>query len=651
VEDVNNVQLKKSLGFWSIVGLSVTSIMGTGIFLGPAIAAKFSGPASIIAWVILSVITVYISLCFAELVALFPNAGGVYEYAKNAYGRFPSFLVGWIVWLVGNVTTSVLIIAALEFLPFSQGIKFSFAIISIVLLNVIAMVGVEASGFLLTFLAFLSLIAFVILIILGFKYVDFNNFQPFFVTSPKMIVLSVFFILETFFGWESVTFLSEETENPTKVIPKALIVSTILICIITLLFVIVALGMFDYTEYSDVNSGSFINGFKSSDLILNMGEKIFGFIGIKIIAIISFLSLIGSAAGGVVGGPRLLLALARDKLFIEQLSKIHKRFKTPHNAILFQLIVSILLIVISFTSTKSYETILSMLIPLALIMYALTLLTIPIFRYKFPDKKRDFTVPFGKIGPILVSLIFVTLIFIWLKDVENSWSLFKNILSLIFFAVPIYLFLLFYYDPDTIQKLRDSFAYLDFIFENVTLPKKIRKQILRTFSDIRGKHILDYGSGVGTLTMHLAEEVGADGKIYAVDLSKRNTRILRKRVNKKKHNHVAVIHDEHQVSRIHPDVVAIDMAFSVGSLGYVQNVKQILNTLNRIMPENGKICFVEYVDYFGFIPNIAWLNDVENIRKVFREAGFAIQIKKEKGIFWNYLFIYGVKTKHDVPFI
>jgi amino acid transporter len=544
-----------------------------------------------------------------------------------------------------------LIIAALEFLPFSQSVKFIFAIVSIILLNFITFIGAEVSGVLLTILAFLSLFAFLVLIVLGFQYVDFANFQPFFVTSPKMILLSVFFILETFFGWESVTFLSEETENPTKVIPKALIISTVIICMITLLFVVISLGMFNYSEYANVATGTFIDGFKSSDLILNMGEKIFGILGIKIIAIISFLSLIGSAAGGVVGGPRLLLALARDKLFIEQLSKIHKKFKTPYYAIIFQTIVSILLIIVSFTNSKSYETILSMLIPLALVMYILTLITIPIFRYKFPNRKRNFKVPFGKIGPIIISLIFSGLIFVWLKDVSNSWLLFKNILSLIFFAIPIYLFLLFYYDPETIQKLRDFFAHLDFIFENISLPKHIRIKILRTFSDIKGKHILDYGSGVGTLTMHLAEEVGVDGRIYAVDLSKKNTKILQRRVDNKNHQHVEVIYDEHQVSRIHPNVLAVDMVFSVGNLGYIQNVKQILNTLNRIMPENGKICFVEYIDYFGIMPNIAWLNDYKEIRKVFREAGFAIQIKKEKGLFWNYLFIYGLKTKHNVPFI
>jgi len=88
----------------------INSIMGTGIYFLPAIGAKYAGPMSIISWVIMSLIAVYISMCFAELVSMFPKAGGVYEYSKQAYGRFTSFLVGWITFIAANVTIAIVFV-------------------------------------------------------------------------------------------------------------------------------------------------------------------------------------------------------------------------------------------------------------------------------------------------------------------------------------------------------------------------------------------------------------------------------------------------------------------------------------------------------------------------------------------------------------
>ena len=78
-------ELKRVLGFWTILSLSIGSIMGTGLFFGAAVGSGYSGNASIIAWIILSIIAVYISLYFAELVSMYPKAGGVYEFSKHAY--------------------------------------------------------------------------------------------------------------------------------------------------------------------------------------------------------------------------------------------------------------------------------------------------------------------------------------------------------------------------------------------------------------------------------------------------------------------------------------------------------------------------------------------------------------------------------------
>jgi len=80
-------ELKRVLGFWTILSLAIASIMGTGLFFGVSIAANYSGNASIIAWAALTLIAVYISTFFAELSSAYPKAGGIYEFSKHAYSR------------------------------------------------------------------------------------------------------------------------------------------------------------------------------------------------------------------------------------------------------------------------------------------------------------------------------------------------------------------------------------------------------------------------------------------------------------------------------------------------------------------------------------------------------------------------------------
>jgi amino acid transporter len=90
--------------------------MGTGIFFLPALGAEIAGAASIISWAIMSAFAIYVAMCFAELCSMFPSAGGVYEFCKQAYGRIPSFVIGWLTLIAGNITIAMLIIGAISYL-------------------------------------------------------------------------------------------------------------------------------------------------------------------------------------------------------------------------------------------------------------------------------------------------------------------------------------------------------------------------------------------------------------------------------------------------------------------------------------------------------------------------------------------------------
>ena len=632
-------ELKRVLGFKTILALSISSIMGTGMFFGAAVGARNAGNASILSWVILSFVAIYISMFFAELVSLFPKAGGVYEFSKQAYGRFTSFMMGWLAWMVGNLTTAVLIVAAIDYImpnPAQATLKMMVSIVLIVVLNMIAFFGVEESGFVVTILTALAIGLILSVIFPGIFIMDAGNLSPFFTMGSLSILTAIFFIAESFFGWESATYLSEETKEPEKIIPKALILGTVIVGIIATLLSAVSLGIVPWEILIAMPA--------PLSLVF---ERIYGAFG-NILNYGVFVALIGSAAGGIMTMPRLILALARDKLFISQLSEIHPVYKTPYKAILFQTVISLLIFGMAF---GNYTRLLTLLLPLGFIMYILVVLTIPILRRKYPYAKRTFRVPFANIGSFLLSLFLSSLIGIWIVGQENALSILLFGASFILIGIPIYLMLEIYYNPDFIISVNDAFAFFTLLTERFILPKGVRNEILTLMGDIRSKTVLEFGCSVGTLTLHLAEKVKPGGRVFATDLSEKDLLITRNRMIKKGHYHVIIIHDEHQVNRIHPDIPNVDAIVSIGMMGYLQDVKKVLREMWEIMPYGGKIVFVDYADFFKVIPNVEWLSKDEVIEKIFRDAGFSVYVKRQKGLFWNYVYVYGIKFQRDIPYV
>ncbi len=636
-------ELKRVLGFWTILSLSIGSIMGTGLFFGAGLASSYSGNASILAWIILSLIALYISFYFAELVSMYPKAGGIYEFSKHAYNRFFSFLMGWTAWIVSNLATALLVIAAIDYLIPGPNfwLKIGISIIFILLLNLVAFFGVEASAFLLVVFAFTAVAVLLAIILPGLFNINFSNYSPFFSFGFTSVFVTIFFMAESFFGWESATYLSEETQEPEKTIPRAIIIGTIIVGILGVLVTFVSLGLIPFATLAE-----------SAAPLSIVAGSLFGNIGMRFIDVGIFIALIGSAASGIVTMPRLILALARDKLFIAQLSDIHEKYKTPYKAIIFQTLVTLLIFAMVF---GKYKELLTLLLPLGFLMYFFIILAVPILRKKEPDIKRNFRVPFAKISSLLLMSLVVYVLYSWIyQDLSMNYDAIKILklgFSLLFVGIPIYLLLEIYYNPDIIIRMNDFLAYFTLLSEKFILPKYVRKEILTLLGDIKNKKVLEFGCSVGTFTLHLAEAVKPNGRVYATDLSRRDLLITKRRMLKRGHKHVIVIHDEHQVNRVHPSIPHVNAVVSIGMMGYLQDVKKVLKEIRELLPYGGKIVFVDYADFFNMIPNVAWLSNDKMIERIFREAGFSVFVTRKKGLFWSYIFVYGIKFHESIPYV
>ena len=107
-------ELKRGFSYWTILALSIGAILGTTLFFGLPIVAEHSGNLVIIAWIVLSLLAVYIAAIFGELSGMFPKAGGAYEFSKQAFGKFASFIIAWTAWMFGSISTVAILIAAVN---------------------------------------------------------------------------------------------------------------------------------------------------------------------------------------------------------------------------------------------------------------------------------------------------------------------------------------------------------------------------------------------------------------------------------------------------------------------------------------------------------------------------------------------------------
>jgi basic amino acid/polyamine antiporter, APA family len=622
--------LKKVLGFPAILLITINSIMGTGIFFLPAVGAGAAGPASIISWLILSIISIYIAMCFAELTSMFPKSGGVYEFCKQAYGRWFSFLIGWMTVVAGNITIAMLVVGAIQYLlPVgSVFIKIGISLLFILAFNYIAFKGMKTSAVMLVTFAFITLGTLLALMIPGFLKFNTGNFTPFFVFPASGLIITIFLIAETFFGWETATFLAEETKDGQKIMPKALIIGTVIIAIICILSVVSSLGVIPWDTFG-----------RSAAPLTDLGFVHYGKMGGDIFTILVYLAIIGSVAGWIVSAPRLLLAMAKDKLFLTQFAKIHPKNHTPHRAIIFQTVLTTILVIVG---AGSYTTLLHLLVPLVLVMYSFVLLSLVILRYKKPDIKRYYKAPFGKVGPILVVLFMIFLIVMWLLETHGALRVLSLAISLIVLGIPLYLLIEMYYDAKAIVSVNEKLSYILLFFENILFPISIRAKSFLMLGELKGKNVLEYGCSVGTMTRRLARRVLPEGNLYVYDMVERNIKITRNQLKDQKH--LNFFHHKHlNHFEIKEKLPKIDVVISTGVLSYLQNPQRVLKDIGKKVRKGGRIVFIDYDKFFYIIPNVPWLRNDKNLVKMFEKAGFSVEITRKKGLLWEYIFIHGEK--------
>lgn len=393
---------KKKIGFWSIVLLGINSIIGSGIFLLPNQAMELIGPASLLVILFDMLLVVSIALCFAEVGGMFNKNGGPYVYAKEAFGDFVGFEVGFMKWAIGIIawaTMAVGFVTALSAIWPAAGEGMTKNIIIVAILGglgVVNILGVNISKVLNNIITVGKLLPLIIFIAVGIFFIKGSNFTPVFPNGTYVsgsFGATALLIFYAFTGFESIAVAAEDMDNPEKNIPKAIITVMIIVSVVYLLIQTVSIGILGQglavtkTPVADASSiflGSWGGILVSAGTLVSIG-------GINIAS--SFIT------------PRTAVALAEDGLLPKCLAKYNKK-GTPYIAI----IVTVAL-TIPVALSGSFTKLAAISVVSRFAQYVPTCLAVLVLRKKRPDLKSSFKIPLGPVVPILAICVSIWLLF------------------------------------------------------------------------------------------------------------------------------------------------------------------------------------------------------------------------------------------------
>jgi APA family basic amino acid/polyamine antiporter len=296
-------------------------------------------------------LTFFGALVCAELASIFAQSGGVYIYLKEAFSPSIGFLWGWAMfWSIhSGIIAAISVIFsryASYFFPMTAAMIKAVSVAVIFIISAVNYRGVKQGSSLQTLITLGKVMAIGLIILAGFALG--SRVPGHFVSAEAMnsnISLNSFFLalvagLFAFGGWHMVTYNAEETDNPRRTIPRALMAGTI---IVTLCYVALNAAYLYVLPLERVAS--------SARIAADAADALVGFGGGAFMSGLVIFSTFGTLSGIILSGPRVYYSLARDGLFLSWLGDIHPRYRTPHKAIVIQGIWSSLLV-----ATGTYKT-------------------------------------------------------------------------------------------------------------------------------------------------------------------------------------------------------------------------------------------------------------------------------------------------------
>ena len=363
---------KRTLSLNTTIALVIGGVIGSGIFMKPALmASQLGSPLLLISvWIVAGIITLFGALSNAEVAAMFPETGGQYVFFKKMYGDAFAFLYGWAAFSVFNTAGNASIAYVfsqyanyfVELPHFSVGIEKSFTVhiplvgnvfplenfgvkmltvFLILILTTVNYLSIAYGGALQRILTALKAIA-IVLLIFGILFSGKGSGHNIVTSIPSMphgwdligaYMAAIAGAFWAYDGWNNITFVAGEIKDPQRNIPKSLFLG-LSFCII--IYVLVNLAYLYVLPIDKMALSTFV----ASD----SATVTWGLIGGGIIAIMVMLSTLGSANSNVLATARVTYAMSEENRWFAWAGKPQKKFNTPGNALILNAIWTIILI-------------------------------------------------------------------------------------------------------------------------------------------------------------------------------------------------------------------------------------------------------------------------------------------------------------------
>ena len=404
-------ELKRNVGLFGAASVGIANIIGAGIFVVSGVAAGLAGPSVIISFLLAGFIAMMTALSAAELSSFVTETGASYAFTKRAFGRFWSFSVGWFKYfdymaggaavsvgfaayftaLFGLTGSSPLILAAI-------GLPVAFTVLNII--------GVKESVYATSVMVLIKIFALVLLLMVGGFYLiqhfDMAHYTPFFPNGINGTFNGAAIIFFAFLGFNTVSMMSEETKDPEKTIPRALILAFVVTFVLYMFIGFLEIGVVSWEALG--TSASPIEDVASA---ISDNSMFLDFIAFS--ALIATGSVLLSS---IIGETRASFAMGRDRLLPRQFDFISHRFHTPYFSII---VGGSMIVVLAGFFYNDIDAIASIVNFGSLFTYLFVHLSLIKLRRSEPEVKRGFRVPLYPVLPVIGALSCVLLMY-YLSD-------------------------------------------------------------------------------------------------------------------------------------------------------------------------------------------------------------------------------------------
>jgi APA family basic amino acid/polyamine antiporter len=393
------MSLKREINLTDAVLLIVGNVIGAGIFTTSGfLAGELPDPVLFVGiWVLGGILTICGALTYAELAAMYPLAGGDYQYLKAAYGRWAGFLLGWTsFWVIGPGSSAALAIALVSYLAaiFPENGLFPEKPAAVALIAVFSLInirGIRPGGTTQDIITVGTILILALMIIGGFLFGDGNwlNFtaRTGMASGTKLFSTPMIAVIFTYSGWFASAYIGSEIRNPRRNLPLSLIIGTFIVTIIYTLMNVLYLYALPITELKG-----------SVNVAQATVARLFSPAFAWLVSIPIVLAIAASINANILTGARVCYAMADDSAFWSSFRRLHPLYNTPHIAILSQSAIAALLILFgTFNELLGYVVFVMILTSVA------TGLSLFVLRLRKPALPR----PYRTWGYPLVPLLFI----------------------------------------------------------------------------------------------------------------------------------------------------------------------------------------------------------------------------------------------------